>query len=274
MQAAEMVKILGKNALELRPTLAGIADGTVKMSEAINSIDIKRLKAADDRLKTFGEKSRTVVGELVGEAMSIPAGIKHEAAHTAENIKKNFTIAGDAIKKLFTGRLKEAGAAVKELGAQVAKGGKELFLENTNNHPHDEAFAGVTAAAKTKHRDFSQEDDETFHQIREATKLTLGELAGRNVYDPEQNIYRGKFIGNDISKAQAAEREKGLAEESAFSGNEKEFQLHTQRFSEITGGIGSLKDSEKNIGVKEMVQSIEKSAQQIAKNTEKQFVNK
>ena len=51
MNAADMVTVLGKSALELRPALAGIADGTSEIGGAINADDIQRLKDADDLWK-------------------------------------------------------------------------------------------------------------------------------------------------------------------------------------------------------------------------------
>jgi hypothetical protein len=51
MDAADLVKVLGKSALELRPTLAGLADGTLKYGKAIDALDIEKLDRAADILK-------------------------------------------------------------------------------------------------------------------------------------------------------------------------------------------------------------------------------
>jgi hypothetical protein len=279
MNAAEMVKIMGKNALELRPTLAGIADGTIKIDNAIDALNIKRLKDASDVWKDLLETLRAAGGNLTGDVISGADKLqkKMQDVHTAivSGSKSTWSKAGDYFHDLFAGKFKDAAKDMKDiLTFSGAHGGQYTgFGKNADGSPKTKPDAAKDAAGKPK-RDFSQEEDDTYEQIREATKLTLSQLAERDISNPQDLFQRGKYIGEDIMKARAAQREKELAEQSAFAGNEKEFQFHTGRFSQLTSGIGSLKESEKNIGVKEMVQSIEKSAQQIANNTAKQFVNK
>lgn len=55
LNAADVVKVLGKSAIELRTTLGGLADGTIEFGQAINAIQIQKLKEADDQMKTLGE---------------------------------------------------------------------------------------------------------------------------------------------------------------------------------------------------------------------------
>lgn len=51
MDAADLVKVLGKSALELRPTLDGLAKGTLKYGDAISAVDIEKLDRAADLWK-------------------------------------------------------------------------------------------------------------------------------------------------------------------------------------------------------------------------------
>lgn len=55
LNAADMVKVLGKSALELVPTLKGLANGTIEMGEAIDKHLIEQLKEADKRLTRLGQ---------------------------------------------------------------------------------------------------------------------------------------------------------------------------------------------------------------------------
>lgn len=115
LDAADTVKILGKSALELRPTLAGIADGTVKIGQAIDAIDVKKLKEADDLFKQLGENSK-----VMGATVIAGAGTAFEVFR--DKVKSSAKAAGeavgafgakclyvrDALKDLFTGNFQGA----------------------------------------------------------------------------------------------------------------------------------------------------------------------
>jgi hypothetical protein len=66
LNAADVVKVLGKSALELRPTLAGLSDGTIQFGDAIDSISIAKLKEADDVFKTLHQNVTILVGSSLG----------------------------------------------------------------------------------------------------------------------------------------------------------------------------------------------------------------
>jgi hypothetical protein len=271
MNAAEMVKLLGKNSLELRTALAAMADGTAEFGHVIDKEMIEKLKKADDTLKTMWEDIRVLTTEGI-------SGTIKEADTFGDRLAKSGRQAGAAFgtelaagvaaaKNLLHGNLKEAGIDLKDIwtGHAALQGIQDSMIGKGKAS----ASVEVGAAKKPTKRDFSTETDETFEQLQEASKLTLGELAGRDENDLDQATYRKKYIGGDISKARQAQSEKQLASDAAFAGNESDFNLHNKRFQGLTSGISSLKESEKNIGMKEMVQSIEKSAQTIATNTSK-----
>jgi hypothetical protein len=93
LNAADFVKIFGKSAIELRPLLAGIADGTIQLGNAIKDLDIKNLKEADDQLKSIGQTLRTFSAGLLSESFAglkeafTLGGPEHEAA-IKENAKR------------------------------------------------------------------------------------------------------------------------------------------------------------------------------------------
>lgn len=289
MKAAEMVKILGRNSLELRPTLAGIADGTIKLGDAIDKVDIERLKKADDTLKTIGQKTRMYAGEILGTSIEgwsktpeIAKSFGQTAADTFHkalkgNVVGAFKESAEWWRNLFGfGDKTPMGKSAEELLTPQAKAAIAAMQQGKSA---DQIYkAGLLAKPNQpgkKKRDFSEEDDDLFAQAQEASKLTLSQLAERDEYDPSQNIYRNRYIGDDIAKAKAAMREKQLAADASFSGNEAEFQLHTQRYQEYTRGINSLKDTDKQ-KTEVLKAAIETAGvlQRIEKNTAKQFVNK
>jgi hypothetical protein len=270
LNAADAVKILGKNALELRPLLAGIADGTIKMGEAIDKNMIAKLKEADDSFKNVGEHSRIYTSKVIEgiEGVGESAGREYESI---ENLSKNvWQKAGDYFTNLFHGKIKAGIKDVKELG--------NIFTtpDILGSKVAAKALKSTPAKAGPGSRKFDTEDDakeQTLESIRERAKLSLGELASRDAFG-EGAVYRGKYIGGDILKAQQAEREKATIEDSAFAGRDDEAKQHMDRFQQLTSGIGSLRDKDKGIGgLADNVQSIEKSAQAIAKNTAQPFVN-
>lgn len=125
LDAADTVKLLGKNALELRPTIAGIADGTIKVGQAIDKIDVKKLKEADDLFKQLGESGRVIGATVIG------------GAGTA------FEVFRDKVKS----SAKAAGEAVGAFGAKclyVRDVVKDLFSGNFQGAKEDTAlFQGV-----------------------------------------------------------------------------------------------------------------------------------
>jgi hypothetical protein len=62
LNAADLVKVLGKSALDLRPILAGLADGTTQFGNAMSDVDVAKLKEADDRMKELKQSVTILIG--------------------------------------------------------------------------------------------------------------------------------------------------------------------------------------------------------------------
>src|ERR1017187_7626495 len=70
MNAGDMVKVMGKNATELRPVLEGIAAGTIKFGDAISAIDIKKLADAEAFLKSAGQELEILGAEKLSDLVT------------------------------------------------------------------------------------------------------------------------------------------------------------------------------------------------------------
>lgn len=106
LNAADAVAVLGRNGMQLIPTLKGIADGSVKMGAALDSSSVKALDAASDFFKRTATELKvksakmlagdihdiTSVGDTIGNAKSIfgtVASIGVAAANEVKNAWKN-----------------------------------------------------------------------------------------------------------------------------------------------------------------------------------------
>ncbi len=71
LNAADLVAVLGKSALELRTTLAQIADFGFDKTPIVSNEDIARVDAFDDALKTVNQTVKALAVTLIAEL--IPA---------------------------------------------------------------------------------------------------------------------------------------------------------------------------------------------------------
>jgi hypothetical protein len=69
MNAADMVKILGRNGTELRETLRKLADGSEELSDAIGVKQINALHRADEAWKTWSQNVRVYTADLIGNVI-------------------------------------------------------------------------------------------------------------------------------------------------------------------------------------------------------------
>lgn len=70
LQAADVVKVFGRNALELRTILAGIADGSIKLGPAIDANLIKPMKEADTTIKETSESAKRLGTEILANIIT------------------------------------------------------------------------------------------------------------------------------------------------------------------------------------------------------------
>ncbi len=75
MNAADTVAILGRNGLQLRPVLQGLADGTIEFGAAINELNVERLKEIDDQMKEIGEEAKVGASYMIVWAAAIAKAI-------------------------------------------------------------------------------------------------------------------------------------------------------------------------------------------------------
>lgn len=66
LNAADLVKLLGKNAGELRPLLEGIANGSIKLGDAWSEGVNQSLADANDTFKELGQTATIVGGKVLG----------------------------------------------------------------------------------------------------------------------------------------------------------------------------------------------------------------
>jgi hypothetical protein len=133
LNAADTVKLLGKNALELRPTLAGIADGTVKIGGSIDAINIKKLKEASDEWKTMFQVITIEGGKALGWLLSTMDKV-------GEKVFQMLSDEGDF----------DEVAAAKADAMRRAKYRRRRGLTEAQQAP--------AAAPEARKRDFSQEE--------------------------------------------------------------------------------------------------------------------
>lgn len=108
LDAADMVAILGKNALELIPTLKGLADGTIKYGKAISNLNIQKLKEADDAWKRLGQNLEIGSGHAVGAIFNLFDGLKNHGKEAFEDLKTASGSLWSAVKEAAHGNLSKA----------------------------------------------------------------------------------------------------------------------------------------------------------------------
>jgi hypothetical protein len=70
LNAADMVKVLGRGALELRPLLEGVANGSVTLGRALDEGAIKSLASAERSLKGMEQTLTVFFGSTLGALVS------------------------------------------------------------------------------------------------------------------------------------------------------------------------------------------------------------
>jgi len=90
LNAADFVKVFGKSALELRPLLAGLADGTIEFGHAISNIDTERLKEANDFFQKMGQNVKIAAATVLAELLPAIGRLQDIAQGPAEAITRAF----------------------------------------------------------------------------------------------------------------------------------------------------------------------------------------
>jgi hypothetical protein len=211
LNAADTVKILGKTALELRPTLAGLADGTIEFGKAISDLDTERLKQLDDFFKLISQSARIAGGTIVAELLPAIGRAQDIAQKPAE-----------AITRLFDQTPVGADAAPEDtaLAAQLHKM-REAAAGGAL--PAELAAAGTPGEKKAR-RDFGEapdegeagETDDQGRPTKPKTKKTETEQERIEREDREDNKDALDVIGEDTkSKLDRGEEQRQAREQAA-----------------------------------------------------------
>lgn len=124
--AADAVKVLGRNGTELRSTLQGLAAGSLQLSSAIDSGTIAALDRADDKLKQVGQTFRVFFAEALAQAVRGAGNIGIVIEGLFANMAQNTRTAWNGFAGLVTGdmarfRKAMADAAGPSASSQLKK---------------------------------------------------------------------------------------------------------------------------------------------------------
>lgn len=238
LNAADLVTVLGKSALSLRPTLKGLADGTIELGDALEDNLIKQLDAADDAFKTLWEN------------------IRIKAARAMLQVKGEIDFLGDGIKGMWGGARDYSVSALAAIG-HAARGNfadaQRNIAEASRAYGrfHDAAFGdGKTSGARVEGgASLPGEAKETAaeRKEKERTQLSLSDLAK---LDPSKDIE----LRNNIQAAYASQQARQVQDLEAQAHRQLELNdpegagRTLSRAKEMRNSIGILKDSEKEIG--------------------------
>lgn len=246
LNAADTVAILGKSALELRPTLAGLADGTIEYGKAIDAIDIQRLKDADDTWKKLWQDIRVGGAEFLTLEMTNWKGLITDAGAGAVTLWDTIKNAGvTAWQEIFASR--EELAKLDEEDTKKMLAALDAVKEKAEKAKRKFTPEGDGEKAKSK-SELAAEQKE-----RERLQFTLKELADRpETFSNDQTI-QAWDAGRRARQVQQLEAD---AKKQAVEDPEGARRT-LDRADQIRQGLGSsgLKESEQTAAVRAGIDS-------------------
>jgi hypothetical protein len=151
------VAVLGRNGVDLRPILRGLAEGTIEYTAAISKINIERLEQADKEWKKIEATMRVVGADLVAATGGkLADDIRRGTAATGASFGLLAGIgagAWETIKNAATGHFTEAKENLEGLG-HVFKN----IITGTELKKFNETFDGLEAGADTPAADLPPVD--------------------------------------------------------------------------------------------------------------------
>lgn len=180
MNASDMVKVLGKSALELRPTLAGLANGTIEFGEAIDNDMIAKLKEADKVWRQVWNNIRVVaasaLGSIIGEVKFITTSVAEMFGGMKTVILADFLAIKAAAKGDFgeVRRQMEEGRKGLVRLREGAFGDPGKGADATSSAPRTFQPTGDGTKPKSKSELAAEKKD------RERDQLSLQDLAAAN----------------------------------------------------------------------------------------------
>jgi len=247
MTADDFVKILGKSALDLRPTLEGLAKGTIHFGDAIDALHIKKLSEASDALKELKEDAMIALAPLlttVGDGFHVLA---NDARNAAETTKGMWSYAFDAIALAAQGKFAEASAASEKSVEMQKQALADLFFYRENLAGKAAAAeaglgaaGGATATGSASAPSKAELADE--QKQRERVQFSLSDLAERpKTFSNDQSI-QAWYAGEQARKVQELEgKARGQAVEDP-EGAKRTLEMA----DEIRQSIAGLKESERD----------------------------
>jgi hypothetical protein len=195
MDAADMVSILGRNALELIPTLQGLADGTIKYGKAISDLNIQKLKEADDAWKRLGQDLEIGGGHAVGAIFNLFGELKNHGTAAFDDLKTSGVSLWSAIKEAAHGNLSAAMKDVNVFANGMQQAWQSMDMTGWNDKKAD-GKKTTKAAPLTPPQRMAAE------KAWEASQASFKELTdeGPHYGGP------GKFNGGTAEKMYAAQQ--------------------------------------------------------------------
>jgi hypothetical protein len=247
LNAADLVKVLGKNALELRPTMEKLANGTAQFSAAIDEIDVRKLAEASDKLKELEASARKLGAHAlvgVGDGFHVVA---NDARNLSEDTKNVWTNAMNIVASVAKGKFGEAAVAIGQLKESELQALRDLYSYRENGPPN----GGVEGRANLTHEPAKTPAQEKAEQKeRERLQFGLDTLAEQTPDDTERrNNIQSTFAGQQAREVQRLEAQ-ARREALLYGAQDPNAGRATlDRADALRQQIGGLKESEKQVGV-------------------------
>jgi hypothetical protein len=260
LNAADAVTILGKSALELRPTLIGVANGTVQLGRAVDAIDIKKLKEAKDYFEKLGQGfTVNAASGLIGLSSIFRSDTWKEAAREQESSAKSFF---GALKAIVHGNLSEASTELQNFKRAAV----DVFSTLSSGKP---ASQGDKPAGKPSKgpADLLAERLATIDK-GDRLNFSLKELAARpSVFSNEQSIQEW-WAGDQARKVMSLESE---GRRQSAAGDRFGGALNIDRADQVRSSVNSLNSNERGGGgnIEPILQRSELHLQNIAAEFQK-----
>lgn len=244
LNASSLVRVLGKSALELAPTLRKLANGTAEFSAAIDSVDIKKLSDANDKLREIEAEIRVFGAGILGRIADGYHLLANDTRNMGEDYKKTWQAAFDAVaaaaKGNFAGML-HAGMNFTEAQKQMVK---DMFIYRENGAAPTGARVEGGASGP---QPLTAAADKAAQKERERTQLSLKDLSELNpAGDVElRNNIQARYASDQARKVQELEAQAHRQSELQDFGGAR---TTLDRADALRQGISGLKESEKRIG--------------------------
>ena len=279
MNAADVVKILGRNGLELRPVLQGLADDSIKLGRAMNDEAVKSAKALDDQYKQLKEDAGAFFGPVViglgtkslqvikniGLGLAAPFSIAIQGWDKTKEQLQRFYDEQDRLAQQRDQRRMRAG--------QPVAGGDAGLTDDFGN-----LVGGATSQAETLQTRLDRLTEEHLAKQRTAEEelATLEEKRGllqNELYIARDKETRGAAEEGEVLKAQVALAENQLEIDKVSAGISKDKADAEEKYNHEREQAAAAADQELESAQRRtrLLQLTEQFGEDIAASMEKQF---